>query len=75
MPLRRWLRHELAPLVQDVLSPASLRNRGLFDPKGVDALMSADLQGRVDGTYTLFAMVCIELWCRIFLDGRGLAIE
>jgi len=75
VPLRRWLRHELAPLVQDVLSPASLRNRGLFDPKGVDALMSADLQGRVDGTYTLFAMVCIELWCRIFLDGRGLAIE
>jgi asparagine synthase (glutamine-hydrolysing) len=35
VPLRRWLRHELKPLIDDVLSPTRLRQRGLFDPKAV----------------------------------------
>lgn len=66
-PIRRWLRRELRPLVDDVLAPATLRERGLFDPGAVLALRRADAEGRVDGTYTLFALVCVELWCRAFL--------
>jgi asparagine synthase (glutamine-hydrolysing) len=67
-PLRHWLRNELRPIVDDVLSEPSLRARGLFDPKGVAALIEADRQRRVDATYSIFAMICIELWCRMFVD-------
>ena len=35
-PLRQWLRGDLRELVDDTLSPAALRNRGLFDPAAVD---------------------------------------
>jgi asparagine synthase (glutamine-hydrolysing) len=69
-PLRRWLRRELAPLVEDLLSPASLQNRGLFDLQGVKRLVEMDRTGRIDGTYTIFSLMCIELWCRIFVDGK-----
>jgi hypothetical protein len=27
-----------------------------------------DRLGRVDGTYTIFSLACIETWCRAFLD-------
>jgi asparagine synthase (glutamine-hydrolysing) len=67
-PLRHWLRNELRPIVDDVLSDASLRARGLFDPKGVHALVEADRERRVDAAYSIFAMICIELWCRMFID-------
>lgn len=67
-PLRHWLRHPLRPLVDDVLSDASLRRRGLFDPGPVRELVELDRAGRVDGAYALFAMMCIELWCRMFVD-------
>ena len=68
-PLRRWLRHELRPLVDDeVLSAASIRRRGLFDADGVARLVRADRDGRIDAAYTIFAVVCIEAWCRMFLD-------
>ncbi len=67
-PLRHWLRNELRPIVDDVLSDASLSARGLFDPKGVHALVEADRERRVDATYSIFAMICIELWCRMFVD-------
>ncbi|HEY2682921.1 MAG TPA: asparagine synthase (glutamine-hydrolyzing) [Steroidobacteraceae bacterium] len=67
-PLRRWLRGELRDKVEDTLSPASLERRGFFDAKGVRSLIDGDRQGRVDGAYTLFALMCFELWCRRFID-------
>ena len=67
-PLRQWLRAELAPVVDDALSPATLARRGLFDPEGVKELVRQDRERSVDATYTIFSMICIELWCRMFID-------
>jgi asparagine synthase (glutamine-hydrolysing) len=67
-PLRSWLRNELKPVVNEVLSEKSLKNRGLFSPKGVNILLENDRRGRIDGTYSIFSLICIELWCRIFFD-------
>ncbi len=67
-PLRRWIKHELRPVIDDALSSASLKKRGLFDPEGVSRLVRSDESGRLDGSYTIFSLVCIELWCRLFLD-------
>ncbi len=69
-PLRRWLHRELRPVVEDVLSPSSLRRRDLFDPVAVRRLVDLDQNGRVDGAYTIFSLICIELWCRMFIDGQ-----
>ncbi|MHB8533838.1 MAG: asparagine synthase (glutamine-hydrolyzing) [Sulfuricaulis sp.] len=71
VPLRHWLRYELRPVVEDVLSKRSIEARGLFDAVGIQELIDNDRNGRVDGTYTIFSLICIELWCRIFLDRRG----
>ncbi len=70
-PLRRWLRHELRPVVEDVLSPSSLSQQGLFDPAGVQRLIDLDRSGRVDGSYTIFSLICIELWRRRFLGSSS----
>jgi len=67
-PLRHWVRHELQPIVDDVLSRSSLSRRGLFDPDAVQALVARDRAGRTDAAYGIFGLVCIELWCRMFVD-------
>jgi asparagine synthase (glutamine-hydrolysing) len=67
-PLRQWMRHSLRPLVDDVLSERSLAHRGLFDPLRVRELVEADREKRIDGAYTLFSIMCIELWSRLFVD-------
>lgn len=67
-PLRHWLRGPLRPLVEDLLSPAVIDRRGLFDAAAVRRLAEEDRAGRADGAYTLFAVLCIELWCRSFVD-------
>jgi asparagine synthase (glutamine-hydrolysing) len=67
-PLRRWMRNELRGVVDDALSPAALHARGLFDPGAVRRLVEMDRAGRVDGAYTLLALIAVELWCRLFVD-------
>lgn len=67
-PLRRWLRHELRPMVDEMLSPEVIRRRGVFDADAVAALIRSDREGRIDAAYPIFAILCMELWCRLFLD-------
>ncbi|NLI81639.1 MAG: asparagine synthase (glutamine-hydrolyzing) [Deltaproteobacteria bacterium] len=68
-PLRQWLRRELRPAVDELLAPQSLESRGIFDSKTVWELIDRDRKGRVDGAYAIFALICVELWCRTFIDG------
>jgi hypothetical protein len=56
--------------VREFLAEESLRSRGLFDVAGVRRLMKQDQSGAVDGAYSIFALLCIEMWCRLFVDGE-----
>ncbi|MBW2362975.1 MAG: asparagine synthase (glutamine-hydrolyzing) [Deltaproteobacteria bacterium] len=67
-PLRHWLRQDLRPLVDDLLSDRAVASRGLLDPAGVRAMIDSDRNRRCDASYTIFSMMCIELWCRMFVD-------
>ena len=67
-PLRHWMQHDLKVLTGDLLSEKALKRRGLFDPKAVHRMISDNLSGRIDASYTLFSLLCIELWCRRFID-------
>jgi asparagine synthase (glutamine-hydrolysing) len=68
-PLRRWMRNELRELLGDLLSEGSLRRRGLFEPRTVQRLIADNDAGRRDAAYILFSLLCVEIWCRQFLDG------
>jgi asparagine synthase (glutamine-hydrolysing) len=74
-PLRAWLRTDLRPLVEDLLSERSLVRRGLFDPAGVREMIDLDRLQRRDASYTIFSMMCIELWCRLFVDKPAPALD
>jgi len=72
-PLRHWMRNELRELLGDLLSEESLNKRGLFDPIGVQRLITSNDAGRLDASYTLLSLLCIEIWCRHFIDSPNLA--
>jgi asparagine synthase (glutamine-hydrolysing) len=68
VPLRRWLRQDLRTMVDDTLDSASIRRRGFFEPAAVKKLIELDRSGALDGSYTIYTLMSIELWCRQFLD-------
>jgi len=71
-PLRRWLQVELRDWLADVLSPERLQSRGLFDVQAVQRLMADNAAGRLDASYTLLSLACIEIWCKFFIDHKPL---
>lgn len=70
VPLRQWLLGPLDPLIRRSLSPALVAARGIFDPVAVEKLIAANRAGKVDASYTIFAILCLELWCTQYLDGH-----
>lgn len=70
VPLRHWLHNGLREFTNDILSEESIRRRGIFQPTAVHNLIQQDKAGRVDGSYLIFTIICIELWCRLFIDQR-----
>jgi len=69
-PLRRWIRYELRELMSDLLSEESLKKRGIFEFSSVNWMIKNNDTGHIDASYTLFSLMCIEIWCRQFLDGQ-----
>jgi asparagine synthase (glutamine-hydrolysing) len=67
-PLRQWMRHDLRELLGELLSVDSVTRRGLFDPAAIQRLIAANDGGKVDASYTLLSLLCIEIWCRTYLD-------
>ena len=67
-PLRRWIREDLREMVRDVLNESSLERRGLFNPAAVQRLILANERREIDASYTIFSLMCVEMWLRNFMD-------
>lgn len=55
----------------DLLLSDRALERGLFDEAGLKALIEDHHSGRRDHGPVLFRMLSVELWYRIFVDGKG----
>jgi asparagine synthase (glutamine-hydrolysing) len=62
IPIARWLRTDLRPLLEEHLSPARIAREGLLRPEAVTALVEAHQSGRADHRKELFNLLVFELW-------------
>jgi asparagine synthase (glutamine-hydrolysing) len=70
-PMGAWLKRELLAVVRELLSPVTVRRRGLFDAAAVSRLVADHQANRADGTDALLALLNLEVWSRIYLDRRA----
>jgi asparagine synthase (glutamine-hydrolysing) len=70
-PMGAWLKQDLAPLVRGLLSEPVVAGRGLFHYPEVRQLIEAHEANRIDGTDRLLALINLEIWSRLYLDGRS----
>ena len=68
IPLRGWMTAKDNRIETDYLSRESLTRRGLFDPEAVHQLIIDNRIGRIDASYPILALACVEIWCRQFVD-------
>ena len=68
IPLARWLRRDLRDMLEDLLAPAHVRARGLFEPAAVARLMAEHLDGTRAHGDRLWTLMMTELWMRRYCD-------
>jgi asparagine synthase (glutamine-hydrolysing) len=73
VPVDEWLRGPLRELLADTLLSARVAERGWLDPAAVRRLIEAHVGGRGSHGQRLWNLLCLELWARAFLDGKGAA--
>ena len=71
IPLARWLREDLRPLMDDLLGPEQVRARGLFRVEAVERLRAEHVAGRRSHSDRLWTLMMAELWLREYLDRGG----
>ena len=75
VPITDWTLGPLAGLIDELLGPAALARRGLFQEEYVGRLRRGgpepgETRRRRLGE-KLWALAMLEAWLRIFVDGRG----
>lgn len=66
IPLARWLRGELRPIVLELLSESAVRRRGLFDFHTVSSMVNDHMSGQRDYSNRIWSLVFLEAWFREF---------
>jgi asparagine synthase (glutamine-hydrolysing) len=64
IPLKHWLRGPLKPMMIDLLSNETVKQRGYFKPETVTEWVSEHLEGRANHSHRLWALMVFELWHR-----------
>lgn len=70
-PLRAWVKRDLDAMIGDLLSDDAIRRRGLLQPRYVRRIIDDDRAGRQDNAHRIWALLTLELWFRIFVDGES----
>ncbi|MGH7278314.1 MAG: asparagine synthetase B family protein, partial [Candidatus Rokuibacteriota bacterium] len=70
VPLGGWFRHELADYTHDTVLGPRARQRGIVDPRAVELLIEEHRAGDHDRSGQIWALLCLEQWCRQWLDRR-----
>ena len=71
VPFGLWMRSGWQGVARDVLLDTRTRERGIIEPAAVEALLSAHVDGRQEGTDAIWSLMNLELWYRTFIDGEG----
>jgi asparagine synthase (glutamine-hydrolysing) len=74
-PVRKWIKHDLEPLIEKRLSRDVLLKRGIFDPNAVANLVKRNKNDEIDASYTIWALLALESWMLQFIDRHDLVTK
>jgi asparagine synthase (glutamine-hydrolysing) len=68
LPLGLWLRNELRPMTEALLSPARLRRQGIFRDDVHSRVLTPFLEGRAQWTTRVWGLLMFQLWHMQFIE-------
>lgn len=70
-PVRSWVHNELSGMFDDIFNSNDFKNRAIFNTESVKKLKERDRMKRINASYTILSIACIEMWFQIFIDKKN----
>ena len=70
VPLRYWLDNNLKKFVDEFTSEKIIKKRGIFNYDKLKIIRQLNKDRKIDASYTIFSIVCYEIWSQKFIDKR-----
>lgn len=67
IPIKNWLKNELKSMMLDSLSEANVRDKGFFDPRYVNRLVSEHINGNENHSHRLWALMVFHMWHDLYM--------
>ena len=64
VPVARWMKEDLLPMLREELQPDKIRREGFFDPAEVTRILDEHVNGRHDHRKQLWTLFVFEQWLR-----------
>jgi asparagine synthase (glutamine-hydrolysing) len=64
IPMKQWLRRDLAPLMRELLSREQIGRHGLFEQREIERRIAEHLAGRQNHAHVLFSLMVFERWAQ-----------
>jgi asparagine synthase (glutamine-hydrolysing) len=66
-PVRKWITEDMSGLIEERLSKERVDKQGIFDHEKIWQLIEANKTGKIDASYSIWAILAIESWVLQFV--------
>ena len=63
-----WLDNNLKKFVDEFTSEKIIKKRGIFNYDKLKIIRQLNKDRKIDASYTIFSIVCYEIWSQKFID-------
>lgn len=70
-PIRKWVDQDLNPLYKKYFTKEIFDKYGVFDRDQVFKMLENNRKGKIDAAYTIFGVLCINIWLEKFLNNEA----
>jgi asparagine synthase (glutamine-hydrolysing) len=76
VPIKHWFRGDLNGYAYELLLSPRAQQRGIFNPEFIRNLLQAHARTTlVNHSSAIWALLCLELWFRIYMDEPSIHVE
>lgn len=68
IPLGKWFRENLKPMMKEILQSELFQNRKIFKPEYLNRIIQEHEQGRTDHGKRIWTLLMLEFWFRRYID-------
>ena len=62
IPLAKWMKNDLKPILLDIFSPSKIKKQGIFNEQAIKNILEKHFQGKQDCRKQIWTLLMFQMW-------------